>query len=146
MKNKFKTLFIVLLLNFIIFTSVAPVIAAPDPENQTPAQESSGKIANDDLSKAVEGRSKDTLKSEVSKIGGRMVNAVRALFITFFVIAVIFMGLQAAGGGLSDPRKVELIKGSGISATVSAIMVYKADAIVAFILNLVGVSVSELLK
>lgn len=144
MKIKIKTLFIVLLLNLIILTSVTPVIAAPD--NESPAQETSGKIANDDLSKAVEGKSKDTLKSEVSKIGGRMVNAVRAMFITFFVIAVIFMGLQAAGGGLRDPRKVELIKGGGISATVSAVMVYKADTIVAFILNLVGVSVSDILK
>jgi len=124
------------------------VYAAPLPVGPgiALAAEESGKIANDDLTKAVVDRSKDALKSEVSQIGGRIVNAVRALFVTFFVIAVIFMGLQAAGGGLKDPRKVELIKGGGLSATLSAVLVYKADTIVAFVLNLVGVSVSEVLK
>lgn len=144
MKKKLYIFFILILFICIPYVSGIPAYAAPESESQ--AQETSGKITNDDLSKAVEGKSKDTLKTEVSKIGGRMVNAVRAMFITFFVIAVIFMGLQAAGGGLRDPGKVELIKGGGISATVSAVMVYKADTIVAFILNLVGVSVSDVLK
>ncbi len=131
------------LLAFIVLSASAPVYGSPD---NSPAQQFSGKVANDDLSKAVEKQSKDALKNEVSKIGGGIVNAVRALFITFFAVAVIFMGLQAAGGGLRDPRKVELIKGGGISAAISAILVYKAEAIVAFVLNLVGVDIAEILK
>lgn len=141
--NKRLSLALVALVSAILITAAAlPACAATDGG---PAQ-TSGKVANDDLSKAVETQSKDALKSEVSKIGGGIVNAVRALFITFFAVATIFMGLQAAGGGLKDPRKVELIKGGGISAAVSAVLVYKAEAIVAFILNLVGVNVTEILK
>ncbi len=144
MKRNSGAVFIVLL--FLLFIFAVASYAHASPGNETRPGESSGRIANDDLSKAVEVKGKDTLKEEVSKIGGRMVNAVRALFITFFVIAVIFMGLQAAGGGLRDPRKIELIKGGGISATISVVLVYKADTIVSFILNLVGVSVSDILK
>lgn len=101
---------------------------------------------NNDLSKAVEAQTKDALKDEVNKIGGSIVSAVRALFITFFAIAVMFMGLQTAGGGLKDPRRVELIKGGGISATIAAVLVYKAEAIVAFVFDLIGVDISSLLN
>lgn len=101
---------------------------------------------NNNLSKAVEAQTKDALKDEVNKIGGSIVDAVRALFITFFAVAVMFMGLQTAGGGLKDPRRVELIKGSAISATVSAVLVYKAEAIVAFMFDLIGVDISSILK
>lgn len=143
MKKRLCCLFAVLLLALPLWGSAMPLFAAPD---NNPATETSGKIADDDLTKAVERQSKDALKNEVSRIGGGIVNAVRALFVTFFVVAVIFMGLQAAGGGLKDPRKVELIKGGGISAAVSAILVYKAEAIVAFVLKLVRVEVTEILK
>jgi hypothetical protein len=143
MKKKLCCFFAVLLLVLSHRGSPVPVLAAPE---NNPAAETSGKIADDDLSKAVERQSKDALKNEVSRIGGGVVNAVRALFVTFFVVAVLFMGLQAAGGGLKDPRKVELIKGGGISAAVSAILVYKAEAIVAFVLKLVRVEVTEILK
>lgn len=143
MKQRLCCLFTILLLSLALWGAAVPAHAAPDSSQ---AAENSGKIADDDLSKAVEKQSKDALKNEVSRIGGGVVNAVRALFVTFFVVAVIFMGLQAAGGGLKDPRKVELIKGGGISAAVSAVLVYKAEAIVAFVLKLVRVEVTEILK
>lgn len=142
MKKGFRSIFILLLV-IVIMSAVMPVYAAED--NNAP-QSGSGKVINNDLSKAVEKQSADTLKSEVSRIGGGIVNAVRALFITFFAVAVIFMGLQAAGGGLRDPKKVELIKGGGVSATISAILVYKAEAIVAFVLSLLRVEVTDILK
>ncbi|MFZ5652042.1 MAG: hypothetical protein ACOY4I_14495 [Bacillota bacterium] len=100
-----------------------------------------------DLSKAVAQKSdENALKSEVGKIGGSIVNAVRTIFITFFAVAVLFMGLQAAGGGLKDPRKVELVKGGGITATVSAVLVYKAEEIVAFVLKMLNVQVGDYIK
>ncbi|MFZ5631968.1 MAG: hypothetical protein ACOY40_03910 [Bacillota bacterium] len=143
MKNKLIPLYVILLMIFVLAATVMPVYALPDDKNNN---EKSGQIADDDLSRAVESQNKQTLKTEVSKIGGSIVNAVRALFITFFAIAVIFMGLQAAGGGLKDPRKVELIKGGGISAIISAALVYKAEAIVAFVLDLLRVNISDILK
>lgn len=142
MKKTFSPM-LILLLVFIIMSAVMPVYAV---ENSSTSQSGSGKVLDNDLSKAVQKESADTLKSEVSRIGGSIVNAVRALFITFFAVAVIFMGLQAAGGGLKDPKKVELIKGGGVSATISAILVYKAEAIVAFVLSLLRVEVTDILK
>ncbi|MCL6478409.1 MAG: hypothetical protein K6T65_08325 [Peptococcaceae bacterium] len=142
MRKRFNPLYVMLLMIFILTVAVLPAYAADDKNDS----EKTGQIADDDLSKAVEGQSKQTLKDEVSKIGGSIVNAVRGLFITFFAIAVIFMGLQAAGGGLKDPRKVELIKGGGISAVISAVLVYKAEAIVAFVLDLLRVNISDILK
>lgn len=143
MKSSSKYLSVMLLIVFIVTAAALPVCAAPDNDN---TGDKTGQIAGDDLSRAVEGQNKQTLKAEVSKIGGSFVNAVRALFITFFAIAVIFMGLQAAGGGLKDPRKVELIKGGGVSAIISAVLVYKAEAIVAFVLDLLRVNISDILK
>lgn len=100
-----------------------------------------------DLSKAVAQKSdEDALKSEVGRIGGSIVNAVRTVFVTFFALVVLFMGLQAAGGGLKDPRKVELVKGGGVTATVSAVLVYKAEEIVAFVLKMLNVQVGDYIK
>ncbi|MCL6612439.1 MAG: hypothetical protein K6T66_12935 [Peptococcaceae bacterium] len=143
MKERFCRAVAVMLLAAAVLVSGAPAHAGPDSDS---GRQTSGKVVNNDLSKAVESQGKEALKTEVSRIGGGIVNSVRALFITFFAVAVIFMGLQAAGGGLKDPRKVELIKGGGISAAISAVLVYKAEAIVAFILNIVGVDITELLK
>lgn len=144
MNTRLYLLPVLLLTAALILFASLPVYAATDASGSS--QGVSGKVLNDDLSRAVESQSKDALKNEVSKIGGSIVNAVRALFITFIAVAVIFMGLQAAGGGLRDPRKVELIKGGGISAAISAILVYKAEAIVAFVLNTIGVGISDVLK
>lgn len=138
-KLKFNALLIMLFL--FVFVVVPPCYA----ENSSNTMQT-GKIDDNDLSKAVASQGKDALKLEVSQIGGNVVNAVRALFITFFAVAVLFMGLQAAGGGLKDPRKVELMKGGGISAIIAAVLVYKAETIVAFVLNLVGVDIGSILK
>lgn len=122
MKRRFCRAVAVMLLAVAVLVSGVPAYAEPDNDS---GRQTSGKVVDNDLSKAVESQGKEALKTEVSRIGGGIVNAVRALFITFFAVAVIFMGLQAAGGGLKDPRKVELIKGGGISAAISAILVYK---------------------
>ncbi len=138
---KRKNYMLLIIVIVVFLTPISPCFA----EDTTDIRQT-GKISDNDLSKAVANQNKDALKSEISQIGGSLVNAVRTIFITFFAIAVLFMGLQAAGGGLKDPRKVELIKGGGISASIAAFLVYKAEAIVAFVLNLVGVDVSSLLK
>lgn len=143
MESRLKFLSVLLLIVLIVSAAALPAFAAPGDDN---TGDGTGQIAGDDLSRAVESQNKQTLTTEVSKIGGSIVNAVRALFITFFAIAVIFMGLQAAGGGLKDPRKVELIKGGGVSAIISAVLVYKAEAIVAFVLELLRVNISDVLK
>ncbi len=139
--NKYKFCIYAILIFMIVFVLGIPVYAE-DIGNSKEFKD----VIDNDLSKAIAGQSKDALKIEVSHIGGSVVNAVRSLFITFFALAVLFMGLQAAGGGLRDPRKIELIKGGGISAAVSAVLVYKAEAIVSFVLSLVGVDVNSLLK
>ncbi|NTW05213.1 MAG: hypothetical protein HGA27_03730 [Peptococcaceae bacterium] len=139
--KKYKFCIFVISTLMIILLSEIPVYAV-DVSKPRAGEE----VTDNDLSKAIASQGKDALKMEVSHIGGSVVNAARTLFITFFALAVLFMGLQAAGGGLRDPRKIELIKGGGISAAVSAVLVYKAEAIVSFVLSLVGVDVNSLLK
>ncbi|MFZ5648965.1 MAG: hypothetical protein ACOY30_15245 [Bacillota bacterium] len=132
MKVYYKPALLLLILFFMLTAVTVPVFAE-------------GK--DYDLSQAVAKKSdENALKSEVGKIGGSIVNAVRALFITFFAVAVLFMGVQSAGGGLKDPRKLELVKGGGITATVSAVLVYKAEEIVAFVLKMLNVHIDEYIK
>ncbi len=130
---------------FIIFSivlSIMPVTAIKGSID--PVQAANEK--DYDLSKAVTSQGKDELKNQVGRIGGSIVNSARALFVTFFAVAVLFMGVQVAGGGLRDPSRVELIKGGGITATISAVLVYKAEAIVAFVLDILNVPISDIVK
>jgi hypothetical protein len=146
LKNKICPALLILLLFIVLTAGAAPVFAVAVDDGTPPPGSSSVPDNDNDLSKAVEGQNRDALKNEVGRIGGSIVSAVRALFITFFAIAVIFIGLQTAGGGLKDPRKIEMIKGGGISAVISAVLVYKAEAIVAFVFDLIGVDISSILK
>lgn len=130
---------------FIMIISIIPLFAFQGVIGPAQAETSSQKT-DYDLSKGVTSQGKDELKNQVGKIGGSIVNSVRALFITFFAIAVLFMGVQTAGGGLRDPRKVELIKGGGVTATLSAVLVYKAEAIVAFVLDILNVPIGDFVK
>lgn len=130
---------------FIMIVSIMPLLTLQGVIEPAQAETSSQKT-DYDLSKGVSSQGADELKNQVGKIGGGIVNSVRTLFITFFAIAVLFMGVQTAGGGLKDPRKVELIKGGGVTATLSAVLVYKAEAIVAFVLDILNVPIGDFVK
>lgn len=87
MKNNFCSLLVLII--FIFGTTAMP--AYPFVNDKIVLVQSDLDQDDNNLSKAVEAQTKNALKDEVNKIGGSIVDAVRALFITFFAVAVMFI-------------------------------------------------------
>ncbi|SHF65157.1 TrbC/VIRB2 family protein [Desulforamulus putei DSM 12395] len=78
----------------------------------------------------------DAIKKEATDIGGKVVDIVQGVFGILAVLSLLYAGFLFFGS--HDPSKLQIAKKALGGCIISAIIVFKADAIVRTLLGALG--------